>query len=123
MALLQNVNGRLALTSPQPVLQELLINGVGVVIGKLAEHVPGGCFQRVAIVAEEDVEAMMEQMAQASDLGVDRSIVNGSLSFIGRAQRHTPTPTIRLIISGQRCICDASIFVLGNAKGNDPVSI
>ena len=34
----------LALTSPQPVLHELLINGVGVVIGKLAEHVPGGCF-------------------------------------------------------------------------------
>ena len=62
---------------------------------------------------------MMEEMAQASDLRVDRSIVNVSLSFIGRAQRHTPAPTIRLIISGQRCICDASVFVLGNAKGND----
>ena len=66
---------------------------------------------------------MMEQMAQASDFGIDRSIVNGSLSFIDRTQSHTPTPAIRLIISGQRCICDASVFVLGNAKGNDPVSI
>lgn len=63
---------------------------------------------------------MMEQMAQASDFGIDRSIVNGSLSFIDRVQSHTPAPTIRLIISGQRCICDASVFVLGNAKGNDP---
>ena len=44
--------GQLALTSPQPVLQELLINGVGAVIGKLDKDVPGGCLQRVAIVAE-----------------------------------------------------------------------
>ena len=63
---------------------------------------------------------MTEQMAQASDFGIDRSIVNGSLSFIDRVQSHTPAPTIRLIISGQRCICDASVFVLGNSKGNDP---
>ena len=42
----------LALTSPQPVLHELLINGVGAVIGKLDKDVPGGCLQRVAIVAE-----------------------------------------------------------------------
>jgi hypothetical protein len=98
----------------------LLINGVGAVIGKLAEYVPGGCLKRVAIVAESDVEAMIEQMAQVSDFGIDRSIVNGSLSFIDRAQSHTPAPTIRLIISGQRCICDASVFVLGNSKGNDP---
>src|SRR5215213_7096603 len=47
-----NFNSALALTSPQPVLHELLINGVGAVIRKLAEHVPAGCFQRVAIVAE-----------------------------------------------------------------------
>lgn len=43
---------QLALTSPQPVLQELLINGVGAVIRKLDKDVPGGCLQRVAIVAE-----------------------------------------------------------------------
>ena len=66
---------------------------------------------------------MMEQMAQASDFGIDRLIVNGSLSFIDRVQSHTSAPTIRIIISGQRCICDACVFVLGNAKGNDPVSI
>jgi len=47
-----NFNSALALTSPQPVLHKLLINGVGAVIRKLAEHVPAGCFQRVAIVAE-----------------------------------------------------------------------
>jgi hypothetical protein len=59
-------------------------------------------------------------MAQASGLGVDRSIVNVSLSFIGRAQRHTSAPSVRLIISSQRCICDANVFILGNAKSNDP---